>query len=330
VAEKDSGPELFKPNQVCARLDIQPYQLKFWESEFAELGKRVGTRREYDAEALEVAPDVKRLLVDGRMNLGEARQILAERYAIEDAGEAQAATAAAATSGAVPTRSAQASLPSVDETEPPAPPPKPDEALKRRLKRAEEAALQARQRASALEAEVEDLRRDAEENESEARRELLHEKGRATELTTLLEAAETKIAALEEKLGKERTKSTSGKESLASVNAELECTRKELHELRGSREEAEKRLETLNAELLERAREVESLRRLMREEGGALEGESGRLALLAEELLVSLSWAGHSSPESAEGGLDGDAPGGSAEASRQAPGKPGEEAPGKG
>lgn len=319
MAEKDPGADMLRPNQVCARLDIQPYQLKFWESEFAELGNRVGARREYDPQALEVALDIKRLLVDGRMNLGEARQILAERYGAErDDGPAEGAR-----------EGVQAALPAVEEGEG-APAPKPDEALKRRLKRAEEAALQARQRASSLEAEVEDLRRDAEESESEARRELLHERGRATELATLLEEAQTKITALGEKLEKERGRSSSGKQSLATVGAELESARAELEALRGSREEAEKRLETLNAELLERAREVESLRRLLREEGGALEGEAGRLALLAEELLVSLSWAGHSAPESAEGAAEGEGPETPARAQETRPAAPGEEAHGKG
>ncbi len=81
--------DALRPQQVCARLDIQPYQLKFWETEFEQLGRSVGPRRVYEAEALALATEIRRLLVDRRMNLDEAREALAEKFPAPAAAQSQ-------------------------------------------------------------------------------------------------------------------------------------------------------------------------------------------------------------------------------------------------
>ncbi len=97
-----SESELTRPADVCARLDIQPYILKFWESEFPVLGRRVGAKRLYDGAAFEMVREIRRLVLDERRSLGEARTALDSRFG-EDAGAAPApveVAAAEALSGA--------------------------------------------------------------------------------------------------------------------------------------------------------------------------------------------------------------------------------------
>ncbi len=81
----DSEPELVRPADVCARLDIQPYILKFWESEFPLLGRRVGPKRLYDGPAFEMVREIRRLVLDERHSLAEARATLDVRFASEAA-----------------------------------------------------------------------------------------------------------------------------------------------------------------------------------------------------------------------------------------------------
>lgn len=72
-AGRTSRQGVLRPQQVCARLEIQPYQLKFWETEFPQLGRLVGPKREYDARAVALAGRIRALLLDERLNLDEAR-----------------------------------------------------------------------------------------------------------------------------------------------------------------------------------------------------------------------------------------------------------------
>ena len=81
----DSETELIRPADVCARLDIQPYILKFWESEFPVLGRRVGQKRVYDGPAFEMVREIRRLVLDERRSLGEARTALDARFGGEAA-----------------------------------------------------------------------------------------------------------------------------------------------------------------------------------------------------------------------------------------------------
>ncbi len=81
----DSEPELVRPADVCARLDVQPYILKFWESEFPLLGRRVGSKRLYDGPAFEMVREIRRLVLDERQSLAEARIALDARFASEAA-----------------------------------------------------------------------------------------------------------------------------------------------------------------------------------------------------------------------------------------------------
>jgi hypothetical protein len=79
----DSESELTRPADVCARLDVQPYILKFWESEFPLLGRRVGQKRLYDGAAFEMVREIRRLVLDERRSLGEARTALDARFGAE-------------------------------------------------------------------------------------------------------------------------------------------------------------------------------------------------------------------------------------------------------
>ena len=116
----DSESELTRPADVCARLDVQPYILKFWESEFPLLGRRVGQKRLYDGAAFEMVREIRRLVLDERRSLGEARTELDARFG------AEAATAVA------PAAEAHAGAPAAEGAV------APPDALAEQLRRAEE------------------------------------------------------------------------------------------------------------------------------------------------------------------------------------------------
>lgn len=98
----DSESELTRPADVCARLDVQPYILKFWESEFPLLGRRVGAKRLYDGAAFEMVREIRRLVLDERRSLGEARTALDARFGTD------AAVPAASVAGSHPAPVAEA------------------------------------------------------------------------------------------------------------------------------------------------------------------------------------------------------------------------------
>lgn len=81
----ESGPSIMRPADVCAQLEIQPYVLKFWEGEFPQLGRRVGSKRQYDPQALEVAREICRMVQEESLTLAEARQFLEEKYPLPKA-----------------------------------------------------------------------------------------------------------------------------------------------------------------------------------------------------------------------------------------------------
>ncbi|MCU0224290.1 MAG: MerR family transcriptional regulator [Acidobacteria bacterium] len=91
--------ELIRPADVCARLDVQPYILKFWESEFPLLGRRVGAKRLYDEAAFEMVREIRRLVLDERRSLAEARTVLDARFGGEAPPPASAEATMPAASG---------------------------------------------------------------------------------------------------------------------------------------------------------------------------------------------------------------------------------------
>lgn len=80
TSRAESEPDSFRPADVCARLDVQPYILKFWESEFPLLGRRVGSKRLYDAAAVEMVKAIRRLVLDERRSLADVRAVLDTRF----------------------------------------------------------------------------------------------------------------------------------------------------------------------------------------------------------------------------------------------------------
>ncbi len=71
-----------RAKEVCLRMGIQPYVLKFWEREFPQLGRRVGAKRIYLEETVAIASEIQRLVDEERMTLSEARAVLEERYPV--------------------------------------------------------------------------------------------------------------------------------------------------------------------------------------------------------------------------------------------------------
>lgn len=74
------GKGRLKPSEVCARFKVQPYVLKFWEGEFPQLGRRLGTRRTYGPREIEIVEAIHALVEEQGLNLSEAREVLAERF----------------------------------------------------------------------------------------------------------------------------------------------------------------------------------------------------------------------------------------------------------
>ena len=68
----------YKIADVCRVLDIQPYVLRYWQTEFPALAskKGAGGRRDYDAEDLETIRRIKELLYDEGFTIASAKKKL--------------------------------------------------------------------------------------------------------------------------------------------------------------------------------------------------------------------------------------------------------------
>jgi len=67
--------EFYRLSEVCQFTDTQPYVLRFWESEFPELGTEepLGGRRLYRQADIELIRRIKQLLEDEECSIEEAR-----------------------------------------------------------------------------------------------------------------------------------------------------------------------------------------------------------------------------------------------------------------
>lgn len=76
----------YKVADVCRVLDIQPYVLRYWQTEFPVLSskKAAGGRRDYDAEDVETIRRIKELLYDEGYTIASAKKKLASE--LEEGG----------------------------------------------------------------------------------------------------------------------------------------------------------------------------------------------------------------------------------------------------
>jgi DNA-binding transcriptional MerR regulator len=68
--------EFFKLNEVCKTANVQPYMLRFWGTEFAQLeAAKSGTgQRLYSRDQVEVILEIRRLLFDEGLTIAGARK----------------------------------------------------------------------------------------------------------------------------------------------------------------------------------------------------------------------------------------------------------------
>ncbi|NJN63690.1 MAG: MerR family transcriptional regulator [Acidobacteria bacterium] len=210
MAESSASEKaLMRAAQVCQALDIQPYQLKFWETEFLELGRRVGPKRLYGPAEVEIASEIKSLLVDARLNLSEARSVLGERFPL-DVAERDIEPVDGGAGTAEGSDSHVASGPAPQDS---------------RLAQAEDELRQLRSRVVILERALADARAEARALADEQRSELAAERTIVASLREALENARRDVKQATESLSKEQTKSRTLKSDLSNATervAELE------------------------------------------------------------------------------------------------------------
>jgi DNA-binding transcriptional MerR regulator len=78
--------EFFKLNEVCKVANVQPYMLRFWGTEFAQLeAAKSGTgQRLYSRDQVEVILEIRRLLFDEGLTIAGARKRI---NALQDEGK---------------------------------------------------------------------------------------------------------------------------------------------------------------------------------------------------------------------------------------------------
>lgn len=294
------GP--LRPGEVCSLLGIQPYVLKFWEAEIPLLGDRVGGRRRYGPEELEIARAIREFLVEKRMTLREAREALRERFpaAEKEAGPEKAGCAAEARKAA----------PAKKEPETAGKAAEVSAARVRRLERelgeTREALERAREEIAGLEARV----REAEE----VARRVSDDRARERDAAREREAAlEERIASLEKILAAERAAREKALSQaarvpellgrIASLEAELARVGEERDRLAGElaagREETDRLAAEVETLAGERDRLAEEVRRLV-EEREAREEEQREASRRAREEADALREEAASARERAE------------------------------
>ena len=72
-------PKHYKIADACRLLDVQPYVLRYWQTEFPALASRKtsGGRRDFSAEDLETIRRIKELLYDEGYTIASAKKKLA-------------------------------------------------------------------------------------------------------------------------------------------------------------------------------------------------------------------------------------------------------------
>ena len=77
---RKGGDRFYKIGEVCAMTDTQPYVLRFWESEFAQLAPRKSRsgQRLYEKKDVDLVLRIKQLLYDEEYTIAGARRKLEE------------------------------------------------------------------------------------------------------------------------------------------------------------------------------------------------------------------------------------------------------------
>ena len=81
MESKENGipnKSLFKIEQVCEILDIKPYVLRFWESEFSDIRpiKSSNGQKLYEYKHMELLQKIKKLLMDEKMTVNKVKREL--------------------------------------------------------------------------------------------------------------------------------------------------------------------------------------------------------------------------------------------------------------
>ena len=94
MAKRVDKPErsIYKPSEVCAIAEVQPYVLRSWEAEFPEIGVAHGDGRSrlYRAEDLDRVLRIKQLVFVDGLTLGAARRQLQKEAPASENAEATA------------------------------------------------------------------------------------------------------------------------------------------------------------------------------------------------------------------------------------------------
>lgn len=275
---------LRRPAEVCVELDIQPYVLKFWESEFPQLGRRVGAKRNYGRKEVAFVKELRRLLEEDGLSLSDARAALAQAFPDLEGGPASA--------------------PPVDMR---ATSHAPDPQLAHKLDQALEELRIAKSEAKSAEARASQLQKFRDDREqlrqeiAGLKAELTHrggDQGRVAELDLSLarareeqaalvaaarteaEAAEARLHGLQDELRRAWDETGPLRERTAALERELQALSVRLNEQ--DQELAALRQEALRA--AELAAEAEGLRRLATEHSTALDLAHQERARLEQDL----------------------------------------------
>jgi DNA-binding transcriptional MerR regulator len=114
------GETRYKIGDVCRIADVQPYVLRYWESEFPVLApdKSIPGPRTYSARELKLIEQIKRLLYDEGYTIAGAKK----RLESEGSGKAESKDAAADTNPAVIPIAEAPKPPKAEKPRPPRPP----------------------------------------------------------------------------------------------------------------------------------------------------------------------------------------------------------------
>lgn len=110
----------YKIGEVCKLLDIQPYVLRYWETEFPALHpqKSQSGQRAYSEAEIDVIRRIKRLLYDEGYTIAGAKK----RLESESGGRAESKDAGADTNPAIVPIPSAPKPPKVEKPRPPRPP----------------------------------------------------------------------------------------------------------------------------------------------------------------------------------------------------------------